>query len=90
MLGTVVPAGAGEIHASYNKMDAGSGNGATQLAVGYVHFLSKRTAMYGTYSRLDNDGALAQSIDLSAYPANTKVTPGGTSQGFEVGIRQFF
>jgi predicted porin len=90
LLGTVVPLGQGEVHASYNKMDAGSGNGAKQLAVGYVYNLSKRTALYGTVSSLSNDGAFAQSIDLSAFPGNTKVAPGGKSKGYELGIRHFF
>ena len=93
LVGGVVPIGVGEIHASYNKMDAGSGNGATMAAVGYVYNLSKRTALYGTYSQLSNEGAFKQSVDFS-YPAavsgGTPVTAGGKSRGLEVGIRHFF
>ena len=90
LLGAVVPLGQSEIHASYNKLDAGSGNGAKQIALGYVYNLSRRTALYGTLSRLTNEGLLAQSIDISAIPGNTRVTAGGRSQGYEVGIRHFF
>ena len=93
LIGTVVPVGVAEIHASYNKMDAGSGNGARMAAVGVVYNLSKRTALYGTYSQLSNEGAFKQSVDFS-YPAavsgGTPVTPGGTSRGLEFGIRHFF
>ena len=93
LVGAVVPIGVAEIHASYNKMDAGSGNGATMAAVGLVYNLSKRTALYSTYSQLSNEGAFKQSVDFS-YPAavsgGTPVTAGGKSRGLEVGIRHFF
>jgi len=93
LLGAVVPIGVGEIHASYNKMDAGSGNGAKMAAVGGVYHLSKRTAVYGTFSQLSNEGAFKQSVDFS-YPAavsgGTPVTPGGKSRGLEFGVRHFF
>jgi predicted porin len=93
LVGAVVPIGVSEIHASYNKMDAGSGNGATMAAIGCVYNLSKRTALYGTYSQLSNEGAFKQSVDFSYPPAvsgGTPVTVGGKSRGLEVGIRHFF
>ena len=93
LLGAVVPVGLAEIHASYNKMDAGSGNGAKMAALGMVYNLSKRTALYSTYSQISNDGAFMQSVDFS-YPAavsgGTPVTAGGKSRGLELGIRHFF
>jgi predicted porin len=90
LIGAVVPVGVAEIHASYNKLDAGSGNGAKQMALGAVYNVSKRTALYTTLSRLTNDGTFAQSVDIGAFPGNTKVTPGGKSQGWELGIRHLF
>ena len=93
LVGTVVPVGVAEIHASYNKMDAGSGNGARMAAVGVVYNVSKRTALYSTYSQISNEGAFKQSVDFS-YPAavsgGTPVNAGGTSRGLELGIRHFF
>jgi len=93
LLGAVVPIGAAELHASYNKMDAGSGNGAKMAALGLVYNLSKRTALYGTYAQLSNEGTFKQSVDFS-YPGATSgatpVTPGGKSRGLELGIRHFF
>jgi predicted porin len=89
LLGAVVPLGLGEIHASYNRTDAGSGNGARALALGYVHNLSKRTALYATAARLDNRGNFKQSIDwIQVSP--TPVTVGGRSQGYELGLRHVF
>lgn len=93
LVGAVVPIGVAEIHASYNRMDAGNGNGASMGALGGVYNLSKRTAVYATYSQLDNRGAFKQSVDFS-YPAatsgGTPVTPGGRSRAIEAGIRHFF
>ncbi|MFM6990016.1 MAG: porin, partial [Rhodoferax sp.] len=34
----------------------GVANDATQVAIGYVHNLSKRTALYTNYSVVDNKG----------------------------------
>ncbi|MBS0449346.1 MAG: porin [Proteobacteria bacterium] len=93
MLGTVVPIDVAEIHASYNDMDAGAGNGARMAAIGLVYNASKRSALYATYSHLSNEGAFKQSVDFSfpaAVSGATPVTPGGTSRAFEVGIRHLF
>ncbi|HRN32342.1 MAG TPA: porin, partial [Comamonas denitrificans] len=51
-LGVSAPVGAaGEVRASYNNYKISDDNGkANQLSLGYVHNLSKRTALYGTYS----------------------------------------
>ena len=89
-LGVVVPVfGVGELKGSYQRADAsGAGtdaNDARQVAVGYVHNLSKRTALYGAYSRLTNSGKAAFAV--STPPA---AAAGQTSTGYEVGIRHFF
>ncbi len=88
LLGAVVPMGQGELHASYVKGDQnGAGtdaNDATQFAIGYVYNLSKRTAMYGTYSQLKNDGAAAFVVGGVGSAAGTKST------GYEVGLRHAF
>ncbi|EHR70009.1 outer membrane protein (porin) [Burkholderiales bacterium JOSHI_001] len=85
LLGAVVPVGSGEFKASWTRSDqANSTNDAKQIALGYVHNLSKRTALYTHYSQLTNKGALSLS--------NTTVTPtaGGKAKGFEVGVRHSF
>ena len=88
-LGLSVPLGVGELKASYQRANAsGAGtdaNDAHQVAVGYVHNLSKRTALYGTYAQLSNAGNAAFAV--STPPT---AVAGKTSKGFEIGIRHFF
>ncbi len=61
---------------------------ANQIAVGYVYNLSKRTALYGTASRIKNKGAADFRV------GNTSNAPGsaagGTSSGVEAGLRHSF
>lgn len=97
LVGAVIPVGAHEIHASYVRSDlAGSPDDAIQLALGYVHRLSKRTALYGTVSQVSNKGGARFSVSGGKAPGGTAnpspggPTPGGTSRGFEFGVRHFF
>jgi predicted porin len=59
--------------------------------VGYVHNLSKRTALYATYARLNNRGGADLAIDAS-LPQATAVNGGvnGNSSGLDLGIRHSF
>jgi predicted porin len=90
MIGTLVPVGAGEIRASYTR---GKGDDdflrGDQIALGYVHNLSKRTAVYTTFSRVNNkDTAL---INYSNGLAVTSgAFTGGNARGFDLGIRHSF
>ncbi len=94
LVGLVVPLGSNEIKASYGKaeMDGRVGavaiaaNGAAQIGLGFVHNLSKRTALYAHFARLDNDGAATYAI-----PGGPAGLPGGAqSRGYEVGLRHSF
>ena len=95
-LGLIVPLGAGEIHASYSANDGqGSLNGhnynpdnAKQYAVGYLYNLSKRTAVYGTYAQINNDG-LQRSL-VAPNPAVPASVLSVKSTGFELGLRHSF
>jgi predicted porin len=67
------------------------GNKVSQLAIGVQQDLSKRTAIYGTYSRLtttaNNFVATGSGLGLNAgVPANTSLTAGG----LDIGIRHSF
>ena len=89
-VGLSVPVlGAGELKASYLRADASGagtdGNDAHQVAVGYVHNLSKRTALYGTYSAINNGGAAA--FVVGSPPA---AAAGKASKGYEFGVRHAF
>jgi predicted porin len=87
MLGAIVPLGQGEIRASFNKAsgkDDLDGLSAKQYAVGYVYNLSKRTALYGQYSRITNDDT-AFSVNGGSAAAFD-----GKSSGAEFGVRHSF
>ncbi|MCR5865626.1 MAG: porin [Aquincola tertiaricarbonis] len=89
--GGSVPVGAGLIRASYTKVQGrGSidGSDADQFALGYVHNLSKRTAVYTTVAIIKNDGNATYSVG----GRNTALVRGGEddSKGFELGVRHSF
>ncbi|HEY0820914.1 MAG TPA: porin [Rhizobacter sp.] len=95
-LGATVPVGsAGLIRASYGRADLSGGaagsttandSDADLLAIGYVHNLSKRTALYGTYAQISNKGA-----QTFAVGSTTPALPGGKkSTGIEFGLRHSF
>jgi predicted porin len=90
LIGVVAPVGPGNIKASYIRSDyndaAGNGD-ANQIAVGYDYNLSKRTAVYGTYSRLTNKNG-GSSFGLT--PNAAAQTANGKSTGIEVGVRHSF
>jgi len=81
----------GEVRAGYTALkatgQAASVGDANQIAVGYVHNLSKRTALYTTYSSVDNKGAGKQFV---VGGGQAIVTPGGKSTGLDLGIRHSF
>ena len=88
-ISTVFKMGQGEVHLGYDrdKLDASGGDSTVdQIKATYLYNLSKRTAMYGTVSRLANK-------DLSSLALGggfTPITAGGDSKGFELGVRHIF
>lgn len=95
LLGAVVPVGSsGELKASYNRVDLSGrvgasvidANDAAQIGLGYVHNLSKRTALYTTASRIGNKGAATFAVP--GGPSG--LAGGGNSTGFEAGLRHSF
>jgi len=90
LVGTNVNLGAGQIRAAYSRYDvAGSSNDWNKLALGYVHNMSKRTAVYGTYARVSNDGAQTKSVSNNGISAGA-ASAGGSSSGIEFGVRHSF
>ena len=97
LLGVSVPMGAGEFKASYNwgKLDKNATatentRRQNQLALGYVHNLSKRTAAYTTYSRMNASGAGA-TASMGLTSAAVAATGGSVSaSGFDIGVRHSF
>ena len=86
LLGGLFPVGAGEIRASYSRYetDAAGQPETKKLAIGYVHNLSKRTAVYTTYARVKNDGGAAQALNGAVTSANS------SSSGLDIGLRHSF
>ncbi|MCX7249763.1 MAG: porin [Burkholderiales bacterium] len=84
-IGALVPvAPAGTVRVSFSNSDNGNGAKTDKFALGYVHDLSKRTALYGTFASLSNSGGAAQALNGAATPAN------GSSTGFDIGVRHAF
>ncbi|HSW20217.1 MAG TPA: porin [Ramlibacter sp.] len=86
LIGATAPVGVGQIRASYSQteLDGGAKPRARKLALGYVHNLSKRTAIYTTIARVRNDGGAAIAIGGSSVSANNNST------GFDLGVRHSF
>lgn len=62
---------------------------ARKFSVGYVHALSKRTVLYGTYSHVSNGGTLSLPVS-SGTELGPVPTAGGKASGFDLGIRHSF
>lgn len=98
LMGATAPLGAqGTLRFAYGRSDqkgsaANNANAfsqssdSTQLALGYVHDLSKRTAIHSTFVRIGNKGNAALVVDGTL----TGMAAGGSSTGFELGIRHLF
>ncbi len=60
-------------------------NDATQIGLGYVYSLSRRSVLYATLARIDNDGRANFVI-----PGGPTLAAGGKSTGYEAGLRHSF
>ncbi|KQX26801.1 porin [Variovorax sp. Root434] len=99
LLGVTVPVGAGLIRASYSAVKYKTDNDtpffnepnrkANKLALGYVHNLSKRTALYATIARVSNKNGAALTVGGPVFISNDVFTP-KTSTGYDFGIRHAF
>jgi predicted porin len=90
LLGAAVPVGLGYIKATVARSDR-SGPGvdaddARQIAIGYTYSLSKRTTIYGAYSRITNEGKAAY-VTADSSPSGV---PGERSSGLQLGINHAF
>ncbi|MBU0747489.1 MAG: porin, partial [Gammaproteobacteria bacterium] len=87
LIGGLIPMGAGEIRLAYStyKVDTvGADPRSNKLALGYVHNLSKRTALYATYAHVSNKNGAASSLNGSVTGA------GNNSNGYDFGVRHSF
>ena len=94
LLAVVLPLGRGELKASVNRVNLSGrvgttmidANDATQIGLGYVHNLSKRTVLYTTLSRINNQGNA--SFVVPGGPSG--IAGGRNSTGYEAGMRHTF
>lgn len=91
------PVGAGTIKFAYSKINGastGAHGDADQLALGYVHSLSKRTAIYTTVAHIKNKDSAGNaglySVASLTNPSSSTFVAGDKSTGFELGIRHSF
>ena len=90
LIGGLIPVGAGEVRLSYsvykvdNNAAAALDPRARKMAIGYVHNLSKRTALYASYARVKNSGGSAVALNASTTAANS------SSSGYDFGVRHSF
>jgi len=91
LVGVTVPVGPGTIKFTYNgvkqDLSATTDTKATQIAVGYVYDLSKRTSIYVHGAKISNDpGAKFVTSGSGGAFAST----GQDSTGYELGLRHSF
>lgn len=91
-LGVNIPVGAskvGNVKVAYAKktVDNTSNEGATGWMLAYEHALSKRTALYGVYSKVNNDSQAAFNIAGSGL---TAVPVGDSPRAIGLGMRHTF
>ena len=87
LIGATIPMGAGYIPVSYMKTDINNtaSSNANQFGIGYVHNLSKRTAVYTSYASISNKNGAAFSVGGGVGGAANK-----TSSGMEFGVKHSF
>ena len=93
-LGASAPVGAGEVKLQYALYDQKAiDSKAHQISLGYVHNLSKRTALYGTVAYLKNKDASNLSLPGLTTKGLSQVGGPGAGEnqtGVQVGIRHSF
>jgi predicted porin len=85
-VGGVMKVGAGDVKAALSEYGTNATGNPTvkKISLGYVHNLSKRTALYGTVAQVSNSGGASTALNGSTTAANT------SSSGFDIGIRHTF
>ena len=91
LVGGTYAFGASTLKASYVKSSGNQGSNATDfdaklIGLGYQYDLSKRTALYGSYGNLKNEGS--SRFDIGSGPALTASDQ--KSAGLAVGVRHSF
>jgi predicted porin len=87
LIGGKIPVGVGEIHVAYSRYRVEVGNSeptSKKFSLGYIHNLSKRTALYLNAARVNNSNGATISLNGSS------TEPNRSSSGYDLGIRHSF
>jgi len=90
LVGVTAPVGAGLIRASFSTVKlkvVGDDPRANKFALGYVHNLSKRTALYATVAHVNNKNGAA--VLVGGSPVYGAITP-KSANGYDFGVRHAF
>ncbi len=96
-LGVRIPVRQGRVKLQYAR-SSGTGPAArprqydaTLLGLGYEHNLSRRTRLYASHGRIDNDGTATSGASFTATSNGPSgIGRGQTSTGYQLGIRHSF
>lgn len=85
MLGVTVPVGVGALLASFIRKDDRSALNADadQWAIGYTHALSRRTNLYTSFSRINNEPG-------AGFTTGNASETGSGDKAFNIGVRHAF
>ncbi len=94
-IGAKIPLGNGYIPVSYGNVEVNNAakTGASQFAIGYVYNLSKRSALYTSYSALSNKNGGAYTFlggNGGGNPGFSANVAGKNGTGFDAGFRTSF
>jgi predicted porin len=86
LIGVTAPMGGGtfKVASSQYATNALGKPTTKKMAVGYVYDLSKRTAVYATYARVNNSGGASAALGGTTGAANA------SSNGTDIGVRHSF
>ncbi len=84
--------GSGKLMASisYTNDKLATDSDPTQYAIGYDHYLSKRTDIYLVGSYIDNSKLGQYAAGAASAPGGYTLNPGGKSRTFQIGMRHKF
>ncbi len=91
LVGLTAPVGAGLIRASFSSIKTKIGGAdpkANKFALGYVHNLSKRTALYATYAHVNDKNG--QRITTGGAPGFSATGTPSSANGYDFGVRHAF
>jgi predicted porin len=85
-IGGIYRVGVGDIKAQWSSYETNAAGNpeSRKISLGYVHNLSKRTALYGHYARVRNSGGASTALNGAVTAINQ------SSSGFDLGIRHSF